>query len=58
MKIDTANNTITAEGGMWLTNGETFSEEISLGRADRIENWDEITEEEYQEIMKERENEY
>ncbi len=41
---------ITASEGMVLTNGETFSSvggSVYLGKNDSAENWQEITEEEY-----------
>ena len=43
--------------GMILTNGETYSKDIYLGTKDSIDNWHEITEEEYQEIQKSIEEE-
>lgn len=42
---------LTASKGKVLTNGETYGKEIYLGVNDRVENWYEITEEEYQEIQ-------
>lgn len=48
---------ITASDGMVLTNSETYSKEIYLGCNDRIENWHEITDEEYEEILKKQEEE-
>lgn len=48
-------NKITADEGMVLTNGEAFSKEVFLGKNDKPENWVEITEAEYEEILKERE---
>ena len=42
---------ITADEGKWLTNGETYSKEVFLGKNDTPSNWHEITEEEYTEIM-------
>ena len=52
-------NKIIAKEGMILTNGEVYGKSISLGVNDSIENWWEITEEEYEKIMatKESENE-
>ena len=42
--------------GMRLTNGEVLAEgEVYLGKGDSPDNWYEITEEEYQKIMAERE---
>lgn len=49
-------NILRASKGCVLTNGEVYCPSVGLGRADRIENWHEITEEEYQEILKEQEN--
>ena len=43
---------ITASAGNVLTNGEAYGKEIYLGCNDTPENWHEITEEEYEEIMK------
>ena len=56
MKHDTVIiNKITADEGMWLTNGETYSKEVYLGKYDKVENWHEITEEEYRSIMEQEE---
>jgi hypothetical protein len=44
---------LTASAGMILTNGETYSEEVYLGKYDKPENWQEITKEEYEKILKE-----
>lgn len=49
---------IKASEGMVLTNGEAYSSvggSIYLGVNDKPENWHEITEAEYAEIMKEQE---
>ena len=43
---------ITATEGKVLTNGEAYSKEIYLGINDSIDNWKEITEAEYEEILK------
>ena len=43
---------VTAAEGMWLTNGEAYSKEIYLGVNDCIDNWHEITDAEYEEIVK------
>lgn len=48
---------ITASDGMMLTNGETYSKEIYLGVNDCIDNWHEITDTEYEEILKKQEEE-
>ena len=42
---------LTASEGMVLTNGEAFGKEIYLGVNDSAENWREITEVEYEEIL-------
>lgn len=44
---------LTASEGMTLTNGETFSKEIYLGKNDSAENWTEITDAEAEELQKE-----
>ncbi len=47
---------ITPSEGMVLTNGETYSLDfVHVGRNDSVDNWQEITIEEYEKIMKERE---
>ena len=38
---------------MVLTNGEAYGKTIYLGINDKPENWYEITDEEYEEILKE-----
>ena len=43
---------LTANDGMVLTNGEAYGKEIYLGKNDSAENWREITEDEYNEILK------
>ena len=48
---------VTAAEGMWLTNGDTYSKEIYLGCNDSIDNWHEITDTEYEEILKKQEEE-
>jgi hypothetical protein len=48
---------VTAAEGMWLTNDETYSKEIYLGCNDSIDNWHEITDAEYEEIVKAQEAE-
>ena len=42
---------IRASKGMWLTDGETFGKIISLGDGVSIDNYYEITEEEYKAIQ-------
>ena len=46
---------LTAADGMTLTNGEAYGKEIYLGKNDSPDNWHEITDEEYEKIMAERE---
>lgn len=46
---------LTPSEGMVLTNGETFSTEIYLGKNDSKDNWYEITKEEADERQKEME---
>ena len=51
---------IKADEGKVLTNGEAYSSvggEIYLGVNDAVENWHEITEEEYNQKMKEQNKE-
>ena len=48
---------ITATEGKVLTNGEAYSKEIYLGINDSIDNWHEITDAEYKEIIKKQEEE-
>lgn len=50
---------IIASKGKWLTNGQgVYTKDVHLGKYDKAENWYEITEEEYQEILKEQEELY
>lgn len=44
-------NTIKADEGMKLTNGETFGNIVYLGKYDSIDNWHEITEEEAERLQ-------
>ena len=44
-----------AEEGMILTNGEAYGKEIYLGQNDVPENWHEITDAEYEEVLKQQE---
>ena len=44
---------VTASDGMWLTNGVAYSKEIYLGVNDSIDNWHEITDAEYENILAE-----
>lgn len=48
---------IEASDGMILYNGEAIGNVIFLGTGDNAENWREITDEEAQAIMKEKEAE-
>ena len=59
MKISTIElKKLTASEGMVLTNGETYSKEIYLGTNDSAYNWHEITDEEYEKILSEKEAEH
>ena len=46
---------LTASKGMVLTNGEAYGKEIYLGCNDSPDNWSEITDAEYEEILKQQE---
>ena len=46
---------LTASEGMVLTNGEAYGKEIYLGCNDSPDNWSEITDAEYEEILKQQE---
>lgn len=48
---------LEASEGHILTNGETYGRTVCLGKNDSTFNWHEITEEEYQCIIKEQMNE-
>lgn len=48
---------LTPSEGMVLTNGETYSTEVYLGKNDSPDNWYELPVEEYEEIMAEQERE-
>lgn len=59
--IDINLKCIKADEGKVLTNGEAFSSvggKVYLSINDKAENWVEITEERYQEILKEQEKSY
>lgn len=47
--------TIRAEEGMWLTDGENYGKTMDLGEGRSADDFSEITDEEYQEIMKAKE---
>ena len=47
---------LTASDGHVLTNGEVYGKEIFLGKNDKPENWYEITNAEYAEIVAEQES--
>lgn len=42
---------LTASDGMMLTNGESYGKTVYLGKGDSLENWREITDTEYEDIM-------
>ncbi len=44
-----------AKAGMWLTNGEIFCKEVSPGTWDSVDNYREITEEEYKRLTESEE---
>ena len=46
---------LTATEGFVLTDGEAYGKEVYLGCNDSPENWHEITDAEYEEILKENE---
>jgi hypothetical protein len=46
---------LKADEGMYLTNGETYGKTVVLGEWDKPENYHEITEEEYNKVMVETE---
>lgn len=46
---------LTASEGRVLTNGEAYGKEIYLGKNDSADNWHEITDAEYAEILEEQE---
>ena len=45
---------IEASEGMTLYNGETMGKVIFLGSGDSVENWWEITEEQYKKILEDQ----
>lgn len=47
---------MVATEGMILTNGEIYGKEVFLGTGDSPDNWWEISEKEYDKIMKEAMN--
>ena len=52
MKTETIKQIIlTADKGMYLTNGETYGRTVILPETARIDDWREITEEEYKSIV-------
>lgn len=48
---------LIASENMILTNGEAYGTEVYLGIGDNPDNWHEITEEEYAEVLKAEESE-
>ena len=52
MKVTTIElRKLTASDGMVVTNGEVYGKEIYLGVNDSAENWHEITDAEYADIV-------
>lgn len=50
--------TIRADEGKWLTDGENYGKIISLAEGVSVDNYYEISDEEYEEKMKEIENQF
>lgn len=48
---------LTATDGFVLTDGDVYGKEIYLGKNDKAENWHEITDAEYAEILAKQEAE-
>lgn len=48
---------IRASEGKWLTDGENYGKIISLAEGVLVDNYSEITDEEYERIMAEKETE-
>lgn len=49
MKVNTIVQTVlTAEEGCYLTNGETYGRVVIIPSAEDAQNWQEITDEEYE----------
>ena len=46
---------LTADEGMLLTDGETYGKTVVLPETANVDGWHEISEEEYTEIKKEKE---
>ena len=44
---------IIAREGMWLTDGTIFAKVVFLGLYDKLENWHEISDEEYAAMQEE-----
>ena len=57
MKVETITQTVLRAGeGHMLTNGNAYGKTVVLGVGDSPDNWHEITVDEYEEIMRERES--
>lgn len=50
--------TIRADEGKWLTDGEAFGKTISLADGVSMEDFYEITDEEYEKIQREKEEKF
>lgn len=56
MKTETIKQIIlTADEGMYLTNGETYGKTVVLPESADISAWHEITEQEYEKVIAEQE---
>lgn len=50
-------NILTPDVGKWLTNGQTYSQQVWLGVRDSVDNWSEVPESEVPEEWLQKETE-